>query len=236
MKLIKKYKGFVVVVLIIVLGIGMLGLISSAASKKREAAKDEAYRLAKEDTIQKLKEAAYTEAYEEARSAVQTKNRAVISVDSLREKAELVVLDVFDVEYVIAEPKSNEEGILSWLRVPGKGEYTVDLNAAEFIVDNEHQSVLVRVPEPKLENCAIVYEEVEQLLFKNNGFNESDRVGENTAREQLLDGYMLIQRNLGSDVSFYRLAEASAERIIVSLVNAVNAEIENLKVEVEFIY
>ena len=236
MKLIKKYKGFSVVVLIVVLGISILGMIFSAVSKKRTAAEAEAYRVAKEDTIQKMKEEAYTEAYEKAERAVHVKNQAVISVDSLREKAELVVLDVYDVEYVIAEPESNEEGILSWLRVPGKGAYTVDLNAAEYIVDNEHQSVLVRVPEPRLENCSIVYEEVERLLFKNKGFNESDSVGANKAREQLLDGYMLIQRNLGSDVSFYQLAEASAERMIISLVNAVNPEVENLQVEVEFIY
>ena len=158
-----------------------------------------------------------------------------ISVGTLRSEAELEVLEVFDVEYIIEDEENNEDGILSWLKVPGKGVYTVDLTAAEFIVDEERHYVLVRVPEPEMKDCTIVYNEVQQLLFKNKGFNESISIGEDAARKQLQEAYVRLEKNLGVDLNFYQSAELSAKRVITSLVKALNVKIPDLIVEVEFI-
>ena len=45
----------------------------------------------------------------------------------------------------------------------------------------------------------------------------------------------MIQKALGSNLNFYQSAELSAERMIIGLVKALNVNVEDLNVEVEFI-
>lgn len=220
---------------VLVIGVIVCIAMYFASLKRSAEAAEAAFADAKtqtESTVKKnLEDEARTRAYEKNKVT----NEVTISVGTLRDEAELEVLEVYDVQYMIADEEANEDGIISWLMVPGKGVYTVDLTASEFIVDNERQYVLVRVPEPELKNCTIIYKDVEQLLFNNSGFNESISVGEDAARKQLQDGYVLIQKTLGSNPSFYQSAELSAKRMITGLVKALNTKVENLTVEVEFI-
>lgn len=218
------------------IAVGLLCVVFwiSAMQKHTKAAED-AFASAKSETYEQTKADEEKAAYDKAYSENKVTNDVAISVGSLRSEAELEVLEVFDVEYIIEEEEDNEEGILSWLMVPGKGVYTVDLTAAEFIVDEERCYVLVRVPEPEMKDCTIVYNEVQQLLFKNKGFNESISIGEDAARKQLQEAYVRLEKNLGVDLNFYQSAELSAKRVITSLVKALNVKIPDLIVEVEFI-
>ncbi len=233
-KILKVLQEYWMCVAVLVVGIVICLSMFGVSVKKYKQAEEDARKEAKSATEQRVKEEREQEAKQKAKEEYKVTNKVTISVDSLRNEAKLEVLEVYDEEYVIENEKSNKNGIESWLKVPGKGVYTVDLAASEFIVDNERQSVFVRVPEPQLENYTIIYKEVEQLLFENGGFNESIAVGEEVAKQQLMAGYMQIGKTLGRDPSFYQSAERSAEWIITELIKSFNAGVENLTVEVEF--
>ena len=158
-----------------------------------------------------------------------------ITFGSFREEAQLEVLEVYDVQYVIENEEDNEADIISWLEVPGKGIFTIDLKASEFIIDNERHYVLVRVPEPELTECTIIYKDVKRLLFKNDMFNESIGIGEDMAQKQLKDGYLLIEKSFGLNTQYYNSAVTVAESMIINLIKSLNTEVANLEVEVEFI-
>ena len=170
-----------------------------------------------------------------AAAEVHTSNDVAIVIGNLKDEAALEVLEVYNVAYIIEDAEDNESDIISWLEVPGKGVFTVDLKVSEFVVDNERNYVLARVPRPELTDCTIIYEKVNRLLFKNDAFNDSIGVGENLARQQLEDGYQRIKKSFVSNTKFYQSAQVSAENIIVNLIKSLNSEVKDLVVEVEFI-
>jgi len=208
--------------------------LSDAAENGAKAA-DAAYNVAKADTVNAIITPAYQAAYQRAEKENHVANEVSIVVDSLQLKSDLRVLEVYDVEYSIHTADSNEAKIDSWLMIPGKGAFTVDMKAAEFIIDDERDYVMVRVPRPELKNCGIIYEEVKKLLYENGGCNEDPKFGEEQARKQLEEGYLLIQDRLCSDPMFYNSAENAARNIITSMVKALNVDVKNLTVDVEFI-
>lgn len=117
------------------------------------------------------REAAYQEQYQKyydaAEAANHVRNRGSIYIGDIAETDKLEVLKVSDVEFVVDDSDDNAENVTSWLEVPGEGTYVVDLRAAEFIVDNERSSVLVRLPYPELTNISIDYSNVKKILFKD---------------------------------------------------------------------
>ena len=176
----------------------------------------------------------YSYTYERAFEDHKVSNNVNISIGEVRELAKLEVLKVGTVQYVPENSTDNDENITAWLEVPGFGVYTVDLMAGEYIVDNERNTVTVRVPEPVLENVTIDYSSVERLFFSNDIFNDSYRVGEELARKQLKQGYELIYKELRSDTTYYYSAVSSAEKLIKRLVLDLNKDVDGLVVEVEF--
>lgn len=120
------------------------------------------------------------------------------------------------------------------MEVPGQGTYVVDLQTAEFIVDNKRSYVLVRVQHPELTNITIDYSNVQKLFFKNDLLNDSCKVGEDLARKQLRSADMLIKKEFASNQHFYLSAQEAAVSIIQCLVKQLNPEVPKLTVEVEF--
>ena len=152
----------------------------------------------------------------------------------MKETANLEVLNVSDTEYIVSEDKDNGKGITSWLEVPGQGTYIVNLQAAEFIVDNEREYVLVRAPYPEITNISIDYGNVKKLLFKNNIFDDSYSVGEDLARAQLNSADLLIKKEFASNQHFYLSAQDAAVSSIQCLVKQLNPKLPDLTVDVEF--
>lgn len=179
-------------------------------------------------------QAQYEKYYERAEREYHVSNRVTVSIGDLRETAALEVLTVSDIEYIVEEGSANRNGITSWLEVPGQGTYIVDLQAAEFIVDNERAYVLVRAPYPELTNITINYANVQKLFFKNDWRNDSYKVGEELARKQLSSADMLIKKEFASNQHFYLSAQEAARSTIQCLVKQLNPEISDLTVEVEF--
>lgn len=189
-------------------------------------------------TCEKEKDNAYNAQYEKyykkAEKEYHVTNRAEISISDLKETANLEVLKVNDTEYIISENKDNGKGITSWLEVPGQGTYIVNLQAAEFIVDNEREYVLVRAPYPEITNISIDYENVKKLLFENNIFNDSYSIGEDLARTQLNSADLLIKKEFASNQHFYLSAQKAAVSSIQCLVKQLNPTLPDMTVDVEF--
>ena len=184
----------------------------------------------KDDTYQDW----YNRYFEQAQADYSVANKVSISIGGLKEVGKLEVLSVSDVEYIIEDSSDNDYNITSWLEVPGHGTYTVDLQAAEFIVDNERQFVRVRVPYPELSNITIDYSNVKKLFFRNDLLNDSFKAGEELGEKQTNAADLLIRKELASNQHFYLTAQNVAVTSIKCLVRRFNPGIPDLSVEVEF--
>lgn len=184
------------------------------------------------------RDTAYQEKYEDYKVAAEEKyhvsNRVAIYVGSLQEEQKLEVLKVSDVEFIIENSKDNSSNIVSWLEVPGEGTFVVDLKAGEYIVDEERANVLVRVPFPELINVHIDYGNVRKILFKNDIFNESYKIGEDLAKQQLDKADALLKKEFTSNQNYYINAQEAAKHTIEALVKQLNPDVPNLAVDVEF--
>lgn len=206
-------------------------VISNAIHKGGESAK-EAYESAKDRASEDAYNRFYDTAYASAERKYHVSNNVSIEVASIREEANLEVLKVSDVEYVIESKDDNENGIEVWMEFYGDGVYTVDMKASEFIIDSDRQYVLVRVPRPELTNCRITQRN--RLFWQNGAFNKSLSVGTDLAVEMENAGYAKLNNYMKSNPQFYKSAKSSAQTVIANLVKSLNSELTDLVVEVEF--
>ncbi len=189
----------------------------------------------------------YNKFFESSKDAHAVSNDVAITIDSIREENELEVLQVHDVVY---ETSENEEGnlfeeffnsivnpqVTSWLEIPGEGVFTVDLKTAEFIIDEAHNHVLIRIFPPQLSQFRLSYDKVVILYFNDEGLlNETAKVGEAVAREQLSSAESSLIQNIRNNQRFDQSAKDSAVQILTILVKDLNPELPDLTVEVEFI-
>ena len=222
LNVIQKNRTFLYIVLIIAFIAMSKFLLDSTVQVGTTAAMNSylsTFESEKESTYQTL----FQYYYDEAKNKYLVSNRVGISVGDMKETANLEVLKVSDVEYIIEDQK---DGITSWLEVPGEGTYIVNLQAAEFVIDNDNSYVLVRAPHPELANITIDYENVNKLLFKNDMLNESFKYGENLAQSQLNAANALIRKELAANQNFYLNAEDAAVRTIQCLVKRFNPGID----------
>ena len=192
----------------------------------------------------------YDKSFEAAEKAHHVSNRVSISVGDLREEQKLEVLKVSEVTYEVPKPKDQNrfkatvEKVMgffdaeaeSWLEVPGNGVFVVNLRAGEFIIDEERQYVLIRVPSPELTSFTIDYENVELLTFEKGGiFKNNAKYGMDMAVEELQSAELTMRHDVNNNQKFYERAKDSAEKMLISLVKQLNPELPDLVVEVEFI-
>ena len=225
----------VVAILCLIVVVISIALIFGAIKTGTKAVNDSF-----DDTFNSEKEAVYQKIYEkyftQAEEKYHVSNRVSISVEDLKETAKLEVLTVTDTEYIIEDSETNDDGYVSWLEVPGQGTYVIDLQSAEFVVDNERQSVLVIIPYPELTNVSIDYTNVKKLLFENENLisNGNYSKGEDKARSQVDSALSLIQKEFASNQYYYETAQNAAITTVQCLVKQLTPEIENLTVDVEF--
>lgn len=176
----------------------------------------------------------YERFFQEAEAKYHVRNEVAISIGDIREIGLLEVLNVSDIEFIVQDKDRGNGNITSWLEVPGEGTYVVNLQEAEFIIDNERMHVIVRVPEPELTNVRILYGKVEKILFKDDMFNGSYREGEELAMKQLNEADLLIKKEFAMNQNYYISAQNAARSTIECLVYKMNPGIDNLTVDVEF--
>lgn len=192
------------------------------------------YSAAKDETYNQYHDIAFQ--YSEAKYHVS--NEVTISIHAVKEKSALEVLRVSDVVYIISDSEDTKSGTTAWLKVPGTGVFTVNLTAAEYVIDNDRHSVLVRVPQPELDsnNIAIDAEKIEVLHFSEKvwSVDSSMRSGEELIRNQLSEAMQRIQEDFEANEQYSKLAQASAEAMIKALIKGINPDIADLEVRVEF--
>lgn len=214
------------------------------------AAAGNAFTLAKDAEADQVRQAFYETSYDAAEKAHHVSNRVSISIGDLCETQKLEVLAVTEVSYQENTPEEKEgvqgvisditglfnKDLISWLEIPGSGVFTVNLQLGEFIIDNERQSVLIRIPGPELTNFTLDYEDVEILYFEAGGvFKNSVKFGAAKAREQLQDAQLEMQQSVSNNQVLYKRAEESAENMLIRLVKALNPQLPELTVQVEFL-
>lgn len=195
-----------------------------------EAVKD-AFEDQKQKTADEVYKDFYQDSYDKAYKKNMVTNSVTIEVESIKEEAQLEVLEVSDVEYITKSKGENEAGAEVWMEYYGDGVFTVNMQQSEFVIDANRQYVLVRAPKPVLSNCRIV--ETNELLWKDGVINESYSVGADLAVEMRNDGYTKLSEYM-NNAMFYENAESSARILISHLVKGLNTQLPNLVVEVEF--
>ena len=220
---------FVVSIVLVIVG----GIVLSNTIRKGAESASESYVKSKNKAAEEAYSKFYDTAYASAERKYHVSNDISIEVASIREEANLEVLKVNDVEYVIESKKDNNDGIEVWMEFYGDGVYTVNMKASEFIIDSDRQYVLVRVPRPELTNCRIT--EANQLFWDNGIFDKSISVGTDLAVNMRNAGYSKLNNYMKSNAHFYKSAKASAQTVISDLVKGLNPELDNLTVEVEFV-
>lgn len=193
----------------------------------------------------------YTKSFNAAEKAHHVENKVNISIGDLEEKQSLEVLKIVNLTYKggpeekdqawYKDAIDNVTGVFDeeptiYLQVPGKGVFTVNLKAGEYIVDNTHEYVLARVPEPELTQFTIDYVNVDILAFKDGGLlKKPAKYGEEKAEEALKEAELELMQEANNNQEYYKRAVTSAENIIANLIKQLNPDIPNLTVEVEFI-
>lgn len=205
---------------------------------------------AKDEAANEVYQIFYDQSFKVAEEAHHVSNNASISIGNLHEVQKLEVLKVSDVSYETPNPEDQgwfadfvesivgilDADMVSWLEVPGSGVFTVNLQASEFIIDEERQYVLIRVPNPELAEFTIDYENVELLLFEKGGaFKNSAKYGADLAVEQLQNAELTMMQNVNDNQTFHQKAKDATINMLVNLVKQLNPQLPDLVVEVEFI-
>lgn len=213
--------------------IASIFLVKEAIQKGAAAAYD-----AFKTSEKQVEENIYNEFYERSRQSAEenyhVSHRTAITIGNIREKANLQVLSVSAVGYSIQE-QSDNHAATAWLKVTGTGTFTVNLQAGEFLVDNERQYVLARVPKPDL--TSFKTDKTESLLYEDGSwgpFNGDNGTGSDLAQMQVQEALSDARDSIVSNERFYKSAEASAKSMIENLIRALNPDVENLNVEIEF--
>lgn len=190
----------------------------------------ESYETAREEEEKII----YDKFYEAAFNQYRTRNDISINIGNTQEEGKLEVLTVSDVVYIIQEADRENEGTSSWLEVPGKGVFTVDIRACEFITDHQRNTIKARIPRPEFTRFSIDYENVNLLSFSKTLTNGSQQKGEDLARKQLQEGDLRIRESIASNQKFSVNASSAAEKMVKQMLISLNP-FEDINVEVEFL-
>lgn len=156
-----------------------------------------------------------------------TSNELSISIDSIKTQSLLTVLEVKDVYYYTGSENKKSE---AWYKFTGIGEYAINMNLAEIIVDEERNIVYIKIPEPILKDGIKIKSEeyhFEKYLF------ESVADGVEIAYEAELEARKELEKSIKGNLDYYEYAKRAAKENIIELVKNFNPDIE-IKVEVEF--
>ncbi len=187
------------------------------------------YNTEKDSSYQKL----YESAFDRAEKNYHVSNTVIISLGDMEEMQKLEVLTANDVEFITEDRDNNTGNVTAWLEVEGQGTFVIDLKAAEYVIDNDHRYVLVRIPNPELTNISII--RTTKCLFSDDWKNEDYREGVNLAIKQRNEASLQIQKALLSNQYIFSNAKDVSVSMIRNLVKQFNPDIPELEVEVEFI-
>lgn len=231
----KKYYGKVIAALVIiwVLLILGIGLLISTAVKNIKSGVENTYQTTLEEVTDETAQGYYNWAFEKAEKEHHVSNEVTISIGDMEEMSKLEVLKVRDVEFIIHD--GSNDNLKVWTAIPGNGVFTVDMAMSEFLVDDERHVVIARVPEPKLTQCTIDSENIDVYELETGKLlNGNYSQGTERAEEDMKKGQDMIKAEL-SNQQYLIQAEKSAKAFIADWIRCLNPDVDDLKVEVEFL-
>lgn len=206
------------------------------------------YHSAKDTAKQETEESFYNAVFELSESAHHLSNDITIQIQGITEIRNLEVLNVFLTDYQIWPEQETSGGVLdivvdpligdaeAWIRFDGIGTFTVSLQNADFILDEQRKSVLVRVPSPVMERVLIQQDEDDVLYTSDAGlFNNASDTGQQLVLSLTQKAQQDMTAKARSNPEYYAQAKASAEKTITQLIKNLNPDLPDLIVEVEFI-
>lgn len=158
----------------------------------------------------------------------------MITIEKIEEVNNLEVLEVRRNTVVVESSDNNDSGTFSWLSMTGSAVYVVNLDMAEYLIDQRRSSVTIRVPKPVFE-----YRQIDKIVnlathtekkLKNGSIAE----GEEIAQKLIKEGNETIRAELQADQESPQKAQEAAVKMITSLVRQTNPEVHDLHVNVEF--
>lgn len=231
----------IITVLIIIFDIVVSSYLFFSSTTKGAIAAINTYRQAKEISQNETYDNYYDKGYKLGEEQNHVSNHATINIEKIYSTAELEVLHVNDVVFQFSDElkddenaKDNSKNDIVWIKVNGSGIFTVNLKAAEFIVDNNRQYILAVLPEPELNENNIKISKPEKLLFKGNKFSSSIRDGVELAQDMEAAAKSKLYEDFASNQDYHSAAKKSAEESIKRLISSLNPNIDNLVVEVVF--
>ena len=164
-------------------------------------------------------------------------NDVYISVDQIREMSKYEVFSVIEYATVIESETQKEKGIYAWSQYEGKGEFSVDLEQSEILVDHANYYVSIKIPHTTMTYVPI---NSKDLLYQDDRKNlgifpkkDSD-TGFDIPQELESKGNSEIYKKLNSKEYFDKADEAAISRL-TDLVKLLNSEIaDKLVIEIEF--
>ena len=227
-------KNMPLILLALVLALSILSVLLFQVGKSRiiKIAKD-SYTSAKEEAYQST----YDDYVHMGETAFHTANHATIVVSPALETHDLEVLTVCATVLVHNSQKNIYE------EITGYSHFSTDLKAAEYMIDDERQTVYIRLPEPKLmepvtldEDNLRVYnlESDGKISYAIQALTGSIQNGESEAVTMRDEASTKILSLLKNDSAYMSEAKNSAESIISTLVREINPTVDNLKVLIEF--
>lgn len=194
----------------------------------------DAFDAAKDIAASERYQSFYDRSFEKAEKEHHVSNRAAITLGNLRREQKLEVLQVQNVIYQEGyyEGSNTKKAPDSLLEVPGKGIFTVNLKAAEYIIDDEMQYVLIRVPKPELGEFKLEEDGITFIKELEDKKNVQD--GIKLTQNQYKDAELNMKREMLHSQELYKRAETSAEAILENLVRQLNPNVPELEVEIEF--
>lgn len=206
------------------------------------------YHSAKDTAKQETEESFYNAVFELSESAHHLSNDITIQIQGITEIRNLEVLNVFLTDYQVWPEQATSGGVLdivvdpligdaeAWIRFDGIGIFTVSLQNADFILDEQRKSVLVRVPSPVMERVLIQQDEDDVLYTSDAGlFNNASDTGQQLVLSLTQKAQQDMTAKARSNPEYYAQAKASAEKTITQLIKNLNPDLPDLTVEVEFI-
>lgn len=225
----KLYSEIFLGILIVVLVIVIFNLLSAMVKRFSDG-----YSKDFQDAKAQASTEAYNIAYNNAREKFKITNTVEINIGNLRDEQKL---EVCEVSASSLQQSEDKEAIVLF---NGSSVFTVDMRSAEYLVDNAHQKVTIRIPKPEVSQN-VLFHDYEIVYLKDKGFigrivdNLTDSavgVGEDKALAMTKSASEDMRTKIVNNQEYYAQAVTSAKNFLSDSVKALNPDIPNLQVEI----
>lgn len=225
-----KKKTIIMVVIAVFLFVLCVVLLALAYAKQKDAAIS-AYNDVKVSASDTAYENMRQKLLELGEKRYHTSNDIGISIEGITRVSSLEALEITEIDYFIysGEEEFNSE---AWYKVKGTGTFTVNMELAEIITDEERQYILIRVPEPAIQPNDFNIVDIKQFHFESKMFEGVDS-GIGIAEKAEKECYKNIKSKVINNQNYLKYAKNAASDLLVGLAESCNQEI-NLTVDVEF--